>query len=145
MSSKGRLGSVEDLYSARIRNLARELINGEALYEFSKEIYHDNPYCGDSVRLQLRIQNRKIMAISQVVHGCTICKASACLIDRNVVGLGLKEVDLAHDSLRRVVMGNELLGPGAWPDIEVFQPLQRFRGRWNCAFLPFQALSLALN
>ncbi len=145
MSFDGHDPALRDLYNARLVALARQPFNSAPLPLIDREIRHDNPLCGDSVRLQLHFREERIAALSQVVRGCTICQAAACLIDRHAVGLDAAQMALRHRRLKKIIAEDLPVTPEDWPDFEIFRPLHGFRSRWTCALLPFQAMDLAFR
>jgi NifU-like protein involved in Fe-S cluster formation len=88
----------------------------------------DNPTCGDSLTLYLKLSDNIIEDISFVAQGCSISIASASLLYSHIVGKELsKDTLISEDEVIK------LLG---------FEPTT---SRKNCALLPQFALKKFLN
>lgn len=86
--------------------------------------YHDtNPFCGDEITLELKIENGLVVQAAFDGRGCAISQASASMMTEEIVGKSLEELrGWTKDDIL------ELLG------IEV-GPV-----RLKCALLPLKAL-----
>ncbi|OIO93198.1 MAG: SUF system NifU family Fe-S cluster assembly protein [Anaerolineae bacterium CG2_30_64_16] len=90
--------------------------------------YHDtNPFCGDEITLELRIEDDHVVDVAFTGQGCAISRAAASMMSEEIIGMPL-------DELRRWDKENitDLLG------IEV-GPV-----RIKCALLPLKALKAAV-
>ena len=86
--------------------------------------YHDhNPFCGDEITLELKIENGKVIQAAFDGRGCAISQASASMMTEEIVGKSLDELrEWSKDDIL------DLLG------IEI-GPV-----RLKCALLPLKAL-----
>ena len=82
-----------------------------------------NPSCGDSIAIDGRVENGKIVALGFESHGCAVNKAAASMVTEAVIGKTLDEI-LALD--KNFVLG--LLGLELGPN------------RIKCALLGLMAL-----
>lgn len=90
--------------------------------------YHDsNPFCGDEITLELKIENDKVVDVAFSGHGCAISRAAASMMTEEIIGKPLSE--LKEWSKDEVL---DLLG------IEV-GPV-----RMKCALLPLKAMKAAV-
>jgi len=90
--------------------------------------YHDsNPFCGDEITLELKIEDEKVVDAAFSGHGCAISRASASMMTEEIIGKPLAE--LKEWSKDEVL---DLLG------IEV-GPV-----RMKCALLPLKAMKAAV-
>ncbi len=90
--------------------------------------YHDsNPFCGDEITLELKIENDKVVDVAFSGHGCAISRAAASMMTEEIIGKPLAE--LKEWSKDEVL---DLLG------IEV-GPV-----RMKCALLPLKAMKAAV-
>ena len=87
----------------------------------------DNPSCGDSISLSIRIKNDCIADIAFQGKGCAISQASASMLTEHVKGKTVAEVDRMDE---RVIL--DLLGVPLSP------------GRLKCALLGLQTLQKLL-
>ncbi len=86
--------------------------------------YHDhNPFCGDEITVQLKVEDGVVVDAAFDGHGCAISQATASMLMEEVIG---KRVDELKEWDKEFVL--ELLG------IEI-GPV-----RLKCALLPLKAL-----
>ncbi len=90
--------------------------------------YHDsNPFCGDEITLELKIEDEKVVDVAFSGHGCAISRASASMMTDEIIGKPLSELkEWSKDEIL------DLLG------IEV-GPV-----RMKCALLPLKAMKAAV-
>ena len=86
--------------------------------------YHDhNPFCGDEITIELKIENGKVVEAAFDGRGCAISQASASMMTEEIIGKSLDELrEWSKDDIL------DLLG------IEI-GPV-----RLKCALLPLKAL-----
>lgn len=90
--------------------------------------YHDsNPFCGDEITLELKIEDDRVVDAAFSGHGCAISRASASMMTDEIIGKELGE--LKGWSKEEIL---DLLG------IEV-GPV-----RMKCALLPLKAMKAAV-
>ena len=90
--------------------------------------YHDsNPFCGDEITLELKVEDGRVADVAFSGHGCAISRASASMMSEEIVGKSIEEL---REWQKEQVL--DLLG------IEV-GPV-----RVKCALLPFKALKGAV-
>jgi nitrogen fixation NifU-like protein len=90
--------------------------------------YHDsNPFCGDEITLELKIEDGTVADAAFTGHGCAISRASASMMTDEIIGKSLDE--LKGWSKQEIL---DLLG------IEV-GPV-----RMKCALLPLKAMKAAV-
>ncbi len=90
--------------------------------------FHDsNPFCGDEITLELKVEDGHVVDAAFTGHGCAISRASASMMTDEIIG---KSVDELRGWQKEQVL--DLLG------IEV-GPV-----RVKCALLPLKALKGAV-
>jgi nitrogen fixation NifU-like protein len=93
------------------------------LKKANKRAFLDNPFCGDAISMEAKIEKGKIKEIKFSGKGCIISKASASLITEYAKGKKISEIkNLDKDSILKL-LGIEL-GPT----------------RLKCALLPLNVL-----
>ena|SRR3989344_2770443 len=117
-----------NIYKEHILDLYRNPHNKGNLknptYEFSK----NNPLCGDEIKIQFNVKEKKIKNIKFSGQGCAISQASASLLTDKIKGCSINE--LKKFSKREVL---KLLKIPISP------------ARLNCALLPLDAINGALK
>ena len=51
-----------------------------------------NPYCGDDITFELKLENDKVVEVAFDGHGCAISMASASMLAEELLGKSLEEV-----------------------------------------------------
>jgi nitrogen fixation NifU-like protein len=90
--------------------------------------FHDtNPFCGDEITLELKIEDDRVTDVAFTGKGCAISRAAASMMSEEIIGKSLEELrDWNKESI------TDLLG------IEV-GPV-----RIKCALLPLKVLKAAV-
>jgi nitrogen fixation protein NifU and related proteins len=90
--------------------------------------YHDtNPFCGDEVTIELRVENGVVVDAAFDGRGCAISQASASMIMEEIIGMSVDELK-------------------AWGKEDVLDLLGIEIGpvRLKCALLPLKALKAGI-
>ncbi len=91
-------------------------------------VYHDsNPFCGDEITLELKIQDGNVADVAFTGHGCAISRAAASMMSEEIVGKSLAELKLYDKENILDLLGIEV-GPV----------------RIKCALLPLKAMKAAV-
>ncbi|MBV7339446.1 SUF system NifU family Fe-S cluster assembly protein [Chloroflexi bacterium TSY] len=86
--------------------------------------YHDhNPFCGDEITIELKVEDDKVIDAAFDGRGCAISQATASMIMEDIVGLSLDELKEWDKEYILDMLGIEI-GPV----------------RLKCALLPLKAL-----
>ncbi|WP_142848473.1 iron-sulfur cluster assembly scaffold protein [Telmatospirillum sp. J64-1] len=126
----------EEVYHAEIKRLAALGAKPQRLEPRDASYSADNPFCGDRVTLDVRMEGDHVHALGHEVKGCMICQAAAATLAEAAPGRSLADLLAEETALRAILAGNE--DPTSrWAP---FAPLARHRSRHDCALLPFLAL-----
>lgn len=86
--------------------------------------YHDhNPFCGDEITVELKVENGVVVDAAFDGHGCAISQATASMLMEEVIGKSLEEIKAIDKEYILEMLGIEL-GPV----------------RLKCALLPLKVL-----
>ncbi len=86
--------------------------------------YHDtNPFCGDEITIELKVEDGKVVDAAFDGHGCAISQATASMIMEEIVGKDIEEIKTWDKEFILDMLGIEI-GPV----------------RLKCALLPLKAL-----
>ena len=86
--------------------------------------YHDhNPFCGDEITVELKVENGVVVDAAFDGHGCAISQATASMLMEEVIGKSLDEIKAIDKEYILEMLGIEL-GPV----------------RLKCALLPLKVL-----
>lgn len=73
--------------------------------------YHDvNPFCGDELTLELKVEDDRIVDVAFEGKGCAISQASASMLTEELVGKSLDEVKALDKDFILEMLGIEI-GP----------------------------------
>ncbi len=73
--------------------------------------YHDhNPFCGDELTIQLRVEDDRIVDAAFDGRGCAISQATASMLLEEIIGKSTEEVKLLDKSYILDLLGIEI-GP----------------------------------
>tara|TARA_B110000967_G_scaffold113956_1_gene116617 strand:+ start:6839 stop:7246 length:408 start_codon:yes stop_codon:yes gene_type:complete len=103
-----------------------------------------NKICGDKITIEIEIFNNKIEKMSYETESCIFCQASASLLSKvikrsNIENLrdDVTEINMLHKN-KKIVLKKKYK-----PFRKLFQ--QKYRERFNCILLPFNALLKVVN
>jgi nitrogen fixation protein NifU and related proteins len=84
------------VYSGVVMEHFRNPRNYGRLEKYDFTTGDQNPSCGDSIVIDGRVENGKVVALGFESHGCAVNKAAASLVTEAVIGKTLDEI-LAMD------------------------------------------------
>jgi nitrogen fixation NifU-like protein len=105
----------------------------------------DNVFCGDEVKLDLAIQDDRIVDARFQGRGCSISLASASMLTQAVMGLSLKDAEALRESFKAMMDGSDQVGPKKLGDLEALRGVRKFPARVKCATLVWGVLQEALE
>jgi len=137
----------EDLYQEIILDHYRHPRNFADLSDVPDEEAHENPTCGDSVKLVVDVDEDGIVqSIRYNSRGCAISVASASLMSERLRGLTVAEALERVSTFMRILRGEE---PEAsledWGDLVALEGVAQYPLRVKCATLAWHALEDALR
>lgn len=132
-------GLYGDLILEHFRNPRNRTVLGEADIE-AEEF---NPFCGDRIVLQLKLEDGDWVAqVGVQSEGCSIIQATASLMSEALKGKKLEELDALASVFRDTMRGKTAdenpsvdLGP-----LQSLTVVRKFPVRIKCALLPWVAL-----
>jgi nitrogen fixation NifU-like protein len=103
-----------------------------------------NKICGDKITIEIEISNNKVERMSYETESCIFCQASASLLSKivkksNVENLrkDVNDIEISYKS-KKIILKKKYK-----PFRKLFQ--QKYRERYSCILLPFNALLKAVN
>jgi len=130
-----------ELYQEIIMDHYRNPRHAKDLSEANVAI-HENPTCGDSVKVQISINEQHI--IDKVFFdnkGCAISTASASIMSDFLCGLQIQEALEKIKTFIAIMKGEE--NPDildTWDDLVSFKSVMHFPARIKCATLAWHAI-----
>jgi nitrogen fixation NifU-like protein len=136
----------DELYQEIILDHYRHPHNKCDLSHIPDTHLHENPTCGDSIKLEVSMQNHAIDRIRFDGNGCAISIASASMMSDLLSGKTQPEVKTLTDMFIAVMQGkssNAALSD--WGDLVSLAGVVRFPLRVKCATLAWHALQVQLD
>ena len=103
-----------------------------------------NKICGDEITIEIEVFNNKVERMSYETESCIFCQASASLLSKiikrsniEILRNDLNEINMSHKS-KKIVLKRKYK-----PFRKLFQ--QKYKERFNCILLPFNALLKVVN
>jgi nitrogen fixation NifU-like protein len=83
---------VEDLYRDNIIDHYQNPRNYGTLEHPEVSFEDSNPVCGDELRMDLQVQDGRVVDARFSGHGCSISQASASMLTEEIIGKSLEDV-----------------------------------------------------
>ena len=112
------------------------------------EAHEFNPFCGDRVDLQLKLdEHSRVSEINADSEGCSIIQASASMLSDLLKGKTLEEIDVLALAFRSMMGGNDMPAESLAKlgELDALQVVRRYPVRIKCALLPWTALEEAMQ
>jgi nitrogen fixation NifU-like protein len=138
--------NLNSLYQQLILEHYRKPRNKGELPEKTVEIHMANPVCGDEIRLQLRIEEDRIIEARHVGQGCSISQAAVSMMTNLIKDKRLSEAEGLAERFTAMMHGDEEVARDrTMGDLRALQGVSKFPVRIKCALLAFDALQEAIK
>ena len=134
------------LYQQLILAHYRNPRNKSELPDNTVEIHMRNPTCGDEIRLQLRIEDHRIVEARFQGQGCSISQAAVSMMTQLIRGRSLDDAHGLAERFTSMMHGDEGAAKDkTMGDLRSLAGVSKFPVRVKCALLGFDALQEALR
>jgi nitrogen fixation NifU-like protein len=134
---------LQDLYQELILDHGRKPRNFGPLENATHEAEGYNPFCGDQVKVQMRVGGDMIESIQFSGQGCAISQASASLMTQAVKGKSVEDAENLFARFHAAAMGeSDDLDLGG---LECLCGVKNYPNRVKCATLAWHAMAEALK
>jgi len=138
--------NMTSLYQSLILDHYRKPRNKGELPEKTVEIHMANPVCGDEIRLQLQIEDGRIVDARHVGQGCSISQAAVSMMTKLLKDKELSEAGVLAEKFTAMMHGDETMAKDrSSGDLRALQGVSKFPVRIKCALLAFDALQEAIK
>ena len=138
--------NMNSLYQQLILDHYRKPRNKGELPEKTVEIHMANPVCGDEIRLQLQIEDGRIVDARHVGQGCSISQAAVSMMTNLLKDKELSEAGVLAEKFTAMMHGDETMAKDrSLGDLRALQGVSKFPVRIKCALLAFDALQEAIK
>jgi len=137
---------LSSLYQQLILEHYRTPRNRGQLDDATVAVHMRNPSCGDEIRLQLKVESDRIVAVKFEGEGCSISQASVSMMTGLLVDRTLEEALELAERFTRMMHGEEAAAADrSLKDLRVLKGVAKFPVRIKCALLGFDALQEAVR
>ena len=112
--------------------------------KYSHKISLKNKLCGDKITLELIVTKQKIISMKYETESCVYCEASASLLSKKIKKLKVKTIKNDFINLKKILNDKEIKIPKKFADFKKLFNSDNLN-RYNCLFLPFDAVIKALK
>ena len=112
--------------------------------EYSHKISLKNRLCGDKITLELIVLKQKILSMKYETESCVYCEASASLLSKKIKKFNIQTIKNEFRNLKNISKNKESKIPAKFTDFNKLFNSDNFN-RYNCIFLPFDAVIKALK
>lgn len=140
------MSSLDDLYRRVIMDHYQKPRNKGKLDESEGLVINlNNPTCGDSISLSLKVENGKVVDAKFLGEGCSISMSSASMMTDAVKGKTVEEALKLSQTFSDLMQGKEIDESMDLGDIEALQGVSKFPARIKCATLAWKALEQGIT
>jgi NifU-like protein involved in Fe-S cluster formation len=98
-----------------------------------------NPFCGDRLKLDVRLEDGKVVEIGYEIRACLVCQASASIVGEHMPGRRVEEIASVAAEVEKF-----LKDVGEAPELfALFEPMKPHLNRHVCILMPFQGVAEA--
>jgi len=112
--------------------------------KYSHKISLKNKLCGDKITLELIVTKQKITSMRYETESCIYCEASASLLSKKIKKLNIQTIKDDFINLKKILKNRKIKIPKKFDDFKKLFNSDNFN-RYNCLFLPFDAVIKALK
>ena len=135
---------LDDIYSARILELAASISHVGRLASPEASAVAHSKLCGSTVTVDIRVADAKITEFGQVSKACLLGQTACAVVARELVGTEIKEIKTVGAQMRAMLRANGAPPTGRWSDLAVLEPVRTYKGRHASVLLIFDAIEAAL-
>ena len=134
---------LDDLYRRVIMDHYKMPHNNGTFEDGAVTVEMNNPTCGDSISLQLKVKSGIIEAARFTGQGCSISLASASMMTDAVKGKTYEEAIQMANGFSAMMTGEE--AEFEYEDIHALSGVTKFPARIKCAMLPWNAMKKGIQ
>ncbi|WP_417517727.1 iron-sulfur cluster assembly scaffold protein [Minwuia sp.] len=98
-----------------------------------------NPFCGDRLTMDVRLDGETLSEIGYEIRACLVCQAATSIVAGQMPGRSVSDIAAVGQAVQ-----NYLAGQGDAPEgFAVFEPMQPHLNRHTCVMMPFRAIAEA--
>ncbi len=136
----------DDLYQEIILDHYRNPRNSADLSFIPEENVHENPSCGDSVKIHAVVKDNRIERVEFDGRGCAISVASASMMSELLAGKSVEEAKGIIEEFKAIMRGEaDRAALEKWGELSALSGVIDFPLRVKCATLSWHAVEETLK
>jgi nitrogen fixation NifU-like protein len=135
---------IKDLYQEIIVDHNRNPRNFRVIADADKTMEGFNPFCGDKLKLYIKIDGQNISDIAFDGTGCAISVASASLMTDAMKGKSIDEAETLFNNFHSLITTENEIDSDHLGKLAVLAGVKNFPARVKCASLCWHTLRSAL-
>lgn len=137
---------IDDLYSARILNLAANMPRAGRLTAPQGSAERVAKLCGSRITADVILDPAgQVADFAQDVQACALGQAAAAVLGENVIGATAHEIETARDAFRAMLKEGGPPPEGRFKDLAVLMPVKDYPARHASSLLAFEAALAAVQ
>lgn len=132
--------SLDDLYREVILDHYKKPRNKRHIDEADIDLEHNNPLCGDEIRVEAVVRDGVVSDLAFEGQGCSISQASASMLTEQARGKSLVEVEQLILQFRGMMAGRESPDEETLGDLVALKGVAKYPVRIKCAVLAWDTL-----
>ena len=132
------------MISKEIIRIASNTSNVGLNNKYSHKISLNNKLCGDKITLELIVLKKKILSMKYQTESCVYCQASASLLSKKIKKFNIQTIKNEFRNLKNISKDKKFKIHEKFADFNKLFNSDNFN-RYNCIFLPFDAVIKALK
>lgn len=137
---------LDSLYQQVILDHYKNPQHKELASDYSAQVHHVNPSCGDEITLNLKLEGDKVVSISWDGVGCSISQASTSIMTELVLGKEIKSAFAILEEFTDLMQSKGLKAGDEelLEDAVALAGVSKFPARIKCALLGWMAFKDAV-
>ena len=132
------------MINKEIISIASKTSNVGLNNKYSHKITIKNNLCGDKITLELTVRKKKIQSMRYVTESCIYCEASASLLSKKIKKFNIQTIKSDFINLKKISKKKNIKIHDKFADFNKLFNSDNLN-RFNCLFLPFDAVIKALK
>lgn len=139
------MADLNDIYSTRLLDLAAEIPHSASLEAPSATASAHSKLCGSTVKVEIAVEDDRIVGFGQTVKACLLGQASAAIVGREIIGTRFDEFRKVAAQMRAMLKDNGAPPDGRWSDLALLEPVRPYKARHASTLLIFDAVERAID
>lgn len=136
---------IDDLYNARILDLAGNIPRIGRLSDPHGTASAHSKLCGSTVTVDLNVRDGIVTDFAHEVRACALGQASSSVMARSVVGATVAELREVRQVMARMLRENGSPPEGRFAELRYLEPVREHKARHASTMLTFDAVVDALE